>query len=686
MSDMELRKRRVRNDSTVQSSGTSVPGDSVYKLTSISEEEASRLGLDELDFMPTMLRAWALGAVMVFNLIVLALLLYLWLRGSLEFTNPWGYLIVQIVPPIIGTITASLWRSIAVNISRVMPYILAASPSGAILGKSILGSYFPGLSLRNALQTRNGLLVFVWILDFLSATLLSFKASLLNTYDYRSFIQVIVTPWSLYALIGVYIFMVVVLIWLIIFLQRNTHTGLRWDPVSLADHVALFRKSDFLQRFEGTDIADRDSMMERLWSDRIKLGYWRVTRPSQPERVEIWHGFAKFEKKEPVLKGKGAAKSQSKTSHQVNRVQTTSVQATCRPTEQPIETKEYSTIQVSKTRYYDIAFNLEHKAAYAWMVFTVLLIALLITALALGMADGIETSISYGWSTVVFQVIITFMTIMYTWFWQDVDTFTRTMQPFRRMYKPLPASENLLLEYSCLPPGVVTYVAFQNEHWKVAWTSIISLLQRLLPILCGASTTVVPAANDGRIIYASKPLFITMIIWLSCYFFLIPYEVFSDGVLKHLPRGYSSIADLVSWIYASKILRAEAGEPFDVPVEKPRNERWYMETRLRLKENEDGKDFHKYCFGLYESVDHPGIYCMGFDVVPNARDVPPPTKKGEDVEVGEGMVKMLAPKDLVHVLDSEKEHWTNTKEIVFRPPPQQEGGPPPGSETQAGAF
>ena len=64
-------------------------------------------------------------------------------------------------------------------------------------------------------------------------------------------------------------------------------TGLRWDPVSIADHLVLFHHSNFLAEFEGMETSSRDRLYERFRSGRFRLGYW------QRGSLGVWHGFGK---------------------------------------------------------------------------------------------------------------------------------------------------------------------------------------------------------------------------------------------------------------------------------------------------------------------------------------------------------------------------------------------------------
>lgn len=239
--------------------------------------------------MPLILRTPYICSTLFFNFLVLGLLVSLIFTDDFSFNSQWGYLAIQILPPVLGTITASLWHGIAINLSRITPFMLAAEPAGSTFRKTILGSYFPGLSLRNAIATGNGLLAFVWILELLSATILSFKSSLLNTTNYKIYVVAVVTSWALYSLIVIYSLMNVLTIVLVCKMHDRV-TGLRWEPASIADHLTLFRHSDFLDKFEGTDTAERDSIWDRLQDDCLRLGYWNRDN-------EIWHGFGKISRK-----------------------------------------------------------------------------------------------------------------------------------------------------------------------------------------------------------------------------------------------------------------------------------------------------------------------------------------------------------------------------------------------------
>ncbi|KAI5460109.1 hypothetical protein BGZ63DRAFT_389532 [Mariannaea sp. PMI_226] len=148
-----------------------------------------------------------------------------------------------------------------------------------------------------------------------------------------------------------------------------------------------------------------------------------------------------------------------------------------------------------------------------------------------------------------------------------------------------------------LPRPLAVFVALKNGHWKVGILLAVAIIQRLLPILVGASVQILD--NDETCtVQFSVPLFTIVAIWLFVYVVLITWEALTEDYTRHLPRMYESIADLLSWTYASDFLLKDtigteqegilAGNPLDINLagyqddDKDEGERWYMTTRLQL--------------------------------------------------------------------------------------------------------
>ncbi|KAG4428122.1 hypothetical protein IFR05_016396 [Cadophora sp. M221] len=546
----------------------------ISQLIPLSDEDAHAVGLPPLNFKPFMLRRWFLCSSLAFNLLILGLMITLLFKPRFKVLNQWGYFFIQIFPAVVGTITASFLRGITVTLSRITPFLLCASESGTTTGKTILREYFPDPSIRDAFKTKSFILSYAWILFIFGSFILGFKASLLNTDMTDGYREAIVATWALYPLICIYSFVALFMVVVILKMELAGSTGLRWDPVSLADHLVLFRHSNFMRFFEGTDMASRDSMSNVLGGLPLRLGYWiRVDGTSST----YWHGFGMLER--------GINELESRT--------------------QPGAVRNVSHESAQKLRYRSTYTNMKRVSMYIWTTIAFVLCGLFIAALITNMVNGYDIPFSADWASFLFSFVLTFVVSQFTWFWEDLDLFTRSTQPFMHADSPQPAAENLLLEYNCALPYIVTYTALTNRHWKVARISALAPLQRLLPILVGGSISVVDNGNDTCKCSASLPLFIVIVIWLFVYVILIPYEILEAGYRRHLPRNYCSIADIISWTYASKLLNE--GNLLEIDLEdEEKRDRWYFQAKLQMA-------CKKYLFGMHKSSTRNDVYCMGID-------------------------------------------------------------------------
>jgi len=241
-----------------------------------------------------------------------------------------------------------------------------------------------------------------------------------------------------------------------------------------------------------------------------------------------------------------------------------------------------------------------------------------------------DLPVSTGVSAFLFNFFLTSVLSLYSLFWEDIYLFSAITEPFVQMGNPrgATADEALLLNYTSSPRPIAIYDAASRRHWKIVRTAGIALLQRLLPIIAGASISVSnhSASPPGSsTIQLSTPLSIFTIGYLASYILLIPYEVYSPGYTRHLPRDSLTIADLISWSCSSSILRGDnnlpsdtendspetgllAGNPLDTSAEEPWNRKWCMEARLRLARK-------RYGFGLEGVKGTEGGYTMGITTV-----------------------------------------------------------------------
>lgn len=166
--------------------------------------------------------------------------------------------------------------------------------------------------------------------------------------------------------------------------------------------------------------------------------------------------------------------------------------------------------------------------------------------------------------------------------------------------QPSPATENLLLGYTCDLPVLVTLKALGAGHWRLALTSAMPLVQRVLPILVGSLLTVdtTTSKQHFHITIAATP-FKAVVGMLCTYLFLIP--IVWPGLDRRLPILPSCIADPIVLFYESTLVRKDAFLP-----RRMDEQRWHMKYRLCLDER-------RYGFGIYPGRN--GALHLGIDDV-----------------------------------------------------------------------
>jgi len=198
----------------------------------------------------------------------------------------------------------------------------------------------------------------------------------------------------------------------------------------------------------------------------------------------------------------------------------------------------------------------------------------------------------------VFRSILTILSSYFAIAWfSAVDQSTRFSQPFRNMYgREVNATDSILLDYMWGLPGLVTFNAFSNGHYKVAWFSLLDLASPIFPILVGGLFTI---TNTGElIVFAIVPVtFYFVLASLSIYLFTLPLAL--PGRNRALLRRHSSIADYVSLFYASHLLNdtdSEHPESDTLNISGKDVTQRHLESRIFLEEK-------KYTMGFYIGVD-----------------------------------------------------------------------------------
>jgi hypothetical protein len=70
----------------------------------------------------------------------------------------------------------------------------------------------------------------------------------------------------------------------------TSKTGLKWDPTTLADQLALFHGSNALGEFRALEQLHRERAFDLLAESSFSLGYWKSSKEG---KTRTWYGIGK---------------------------------------------------------------------------------------------------------------------------------------------------------------------------------------------------------------------------------------------------------------------------------------------------------------------------------------------------------------------------------------------------------
>ena len=510
------------------------------------------------------------------------------------------FFVFQYLPQILSSIIVLWLFTIQSALHRIYPFIALSSGrgsgnSGVLYDAKLFPIHYliPNLSYLR----KGGPWLAVWSISFwLTMFTVPLQSCLFQT---RYFSDDGVWRWTSVQPIAwvLFVLYVLLILGLSALLLRFSHgeTGLKWDPRSLADIMAIFHRSNILNDFEHSEI---EAVVSRPPKD-IRLGYWRYSRNEEETLYCIGDENAPV-RRYSLEKGK---------MRPVNDQPPLDLEAQRpgKPTYQGLRVE----IHNPALRYRWVPWFLRDTFVVAWIVMAVvLLIAFLILsfvnqAVEVGFLPKLPsptTPQGFSPADFLYSFIPSFLGMILFLSWQPFDTYFRALQPFASLAhrNGSSAEKSLLLDYTACLPFEVTVKALVAGHFKVAWISFVSLISITLPVLAGGVFTAQYVRKIGEVrMAASMPGFEALVVFLVIYAFSFTF-LFPTGK-RHLPHDISTLGDLVSFYYQSPLL-AEAA--FKEPTSKID-----LVTKL-LGPPSDEKISSRYAFGIYmgrEGKLHLGI-------------------------------------------------------------------------------
>lgn len=531
-----------------------------------------------LNFLPSILRPVWLLAFALLCLLMLAALVF-----CAVYSNPqdgiglWDYIefgdnryfVFEYLPTLLGALILMWLIQVQIALQRVVPFIAAASDryhqrSEAIfLQISPLQFLVPRLEYFRAGQPLIGVCfltfwLFQWTIPLLAS---SFNVR----YDLdRAAWRWLAVKGVIWTVIVLYILLLLVLITLVIVLRKPT--GLKWDPRSLADIIALLERSNITTDYTGAEtFENRDFQTLKGRSDR--LGYWSTTkRPN-----DIFHGIGeegaptrRYSIEDGRIREKGAERAHAD-------------EAAVRKSHRPSDFSIRMDIRSPNVRLRYLPWWLRNSAVLLWIVTaTVLLVAFFVisflnSAVRLGFLPQVfsrTNAAGFSASNFLYSFIPALIGQLLFLIILSFDYSLRAIRPYASLSSKggATAETSLLVDYSARLPLSATFAALENQHYQNAILSLVSLISISIPILAGGCFWTQFYPNDDVVrVAADLPGFYALCFFLALYAISL-LALWPGRRRAALPHRSNTLAEIISWIYQSPILGDRA---FNRPQTKP---------------------------------------------------------------------------------------------------------------------
>lgn len=572
----------------------------------------------KLDFVPRVLRPLPLVAFILCCLFMVAAIILsnvwsaqhngLWRYDGVDTSR---YFLFQFFPQFLAMLMI-LWLLIIQRaIQRILPFSVLSSEIVARQNSKIFDdvTLFPtNFLIPNIACFRYGepVLGFCFVIFWLSLFTVPLHSAFFQTRFYTNdgldvwrWTAVRPVGWTLLVL---YILLIIALVLLMLrFLLRQT--GLKWDPVSLADILVLFQRSNILSDFEGSEIpSTKDG--QRI-SKTYRLGYWTTSNRSNEVFYAVGEDHALV--RQYSLEG-GKMKARLPATSYAGRDMDLEGQ-------RPVKTTTLESLQTkihSNLRYQWVPWFLKDTFVIAWIVTAIiLLLAFIIVSFVnhaiqngfLPLLPAPTTSQGFSPANFLYSFLPSLLGMILFLLWQPIDLYFRALQPFANLAntRGTTAEQSLLLDYSASLPIEISIKAAMAGHYKVAWISFVSLLSASIPTLAGGIFTAqfFVKTQDVRIA-ASLPAYIALVVFVVIY--ALSFLIISPARKRHLPHDISTLGQLVSFLYQSPLLD-------DAAFQQPRSKINLVTGLLSAPSGE--KSSPQYAFGVFYGRDggreHLGI-------------------------------------------------------------------------------
>jgi Protein of unknown function (DUF3433) len=512
------------------------------------------------------------------------------------------YFVFEFMPQLLGIIIVFWVFVLQAAVYRIIPFASMSSQrflDRVLQDMSIHPANFliPDLRHFRCGESVVGIsLVVFWILYF-TIPLLScmFQTELFDVDGAQRWrwtsVQVVV-----WVLIILYVLLIAAIILLLLRFRRS-RSALIWDPVSLADLIPLFQRSNIISDLDGSEISE--SIRAHIPPRLLRVGYWTT-----PRSAEIFYTIG--EENAPAQRPSREQGVQNEKSLPGFDSQNFD-----------LEYQRYShaesftrNIHSPFFRYRWAPWFLRDSAVAAWIVaalvlyLTFLIISFVNQAVERGFLPRLPTvtnSQGFSASNFLFGFLPSLLGMILFLAWQSIDMYFRAIQPFAKLSDPqgAAAEHSLLLAYPSCFPIEATFLALINRDFKVAWVSFLSLMSLAVPVLAGGVFTAQFFDQSEVRIAATMPAYHALCVFLGIYAF--SFLIVWPKRKRYLPHRIETLADHLSFLYQSPLLVDCAFRSVKTKAD--------LVSRLVVSRG-GGESTPRYAFGIYvgrDGKEHLGI-------------------------------------------------------------------------------
>jgi hypothetical protein len=218
---------------------------------------------------------------------------------NLRLSSENVHMISRYFPSIVGTVTVLFFRQTVREALRMEPFVKMADQNGEQTTgsrpwKGVGGAWFPWQSFTTTPKTAISL--FSLVCQFVVSFIVSLKVALFASVEHidndrnKPYWILTVRFYPAVVLIAGYVFMIVYTLYISLHFRRKS-TGLKWDPVSIADYASLFAHCNALEYFAPLELQhDLRPKHVMVPNRRFRLGYWTRERDN-PRKIDVVYGI-----------------------------------------------------------------------------------------------------------------------------------------------------------------------------------------------------------------------------------------------------------------------------------------------------------------------------------------------------------------------------------------------------------